>query len=253
VGTGFDLDFWVAASGFASSAAEYFEKERVMKNWQVRAFVFDLDGTLIDSKLDLANSVNEMLRETGRPALDAELVASYVGHGAPQLIASALGAASTEEERREGLAIFLKHYEQQKLENTQAYPGVLEGLQMLEGTPMAVLSNKPAKMSREILEGLGLAHYFDGVYGGDSFEKKKPDPVGALAILRELGASAEEAAMVGDSDVDVQTARNAGMLAVAVTYGFGQHDKKSNLADVYVGSLTELAGKAEARRSKLQD
>jgi phosphoglycolate phosphatase len=212
-----------------------------MKNGRVRAFVFDLDGTLIDSKLDLANSVNEMLREMGRPALDAELVTTYVGHGAPKLIASVLGAESSEVERREGLAIFLKHYERHKLENTRAYPGVVEGLRMLDGTPMAVLSNKPTKMSREILEGLGLAHYFRGVYGGDSFEKKKPDPIGALAILQELGARPEEAAMVGDSDVDVQTARNAGMLAVAVTYGFGQHDKENNVADVYVGSLTELA------------
>jgi phosphoglycolate phosphatase len=212
-----------------------------MKNGRVRAFVFDLDGTLVDSKLDLANSVNEMLREMGRPALDAELVTTYVGHGAPKLIASVLGAESSEVQRREGLAIFLKHYGQHKLENTRAYPGVVEGLRMLEGTPMAVLSNKPTKMSREILEGLGLAHYFRSVYGGDSFEKKKPDPIGALAILKELGATPAEAAMVGDSDVDVQTARNAGMLAVAVTYGFGQHDKKSNLADVYVGSLTELA------------
>jgi phosphoglycolate phosphatase len=212
-----------------------------MKNGRVRAFVFDLDGTLVDSKLDLANSVNEMLREMGWPALDAELVTTYVGHGAPKLIASVLGAESSEVQRREGLAIFLKHYGQHKLENTRAYPGVVEGLRMLEGTPMAVLSNKPTKMSREILEGLGLAHYFRSVYGGDSFEKKKPDPIGALAILKELGATPAEAAMVGDSDVDVQTARNAGMLAVAVTYGFGQHDKKSNLADVYVGSLTELA------------
>jgi phosphoglycolate phosphatase len=212
-----------------------------MKSSQVRAFVFDLDGTLVDSKLDLANSVNEMLREMRRPALDAELVTTYVGHGAPKLIARVLGAESSEVERREGLAIFLKHYERHKLENTRAYPGVVEGLRMLDGTPMAVLSNKPAKMSREILEGLGLTHYFRSVYGGDSFEKKKPDPVGALAILKELGATPAEAAMVGDSDVDVQTARNVGMLAVAVTYGFGQHNKENNVADVYVGSLTELA------------
>jgi phosphoglycolate phosphatase len=218
-----------------------------MKNGAVRALVFDLDGTLIDSKLDLANSVNEMLREIGRPALDAEVIASYVGHGAPQLIASALGAGSSEEERREGLAIFLKHYERKKLEKTRAYPGVAEGLRMLDGTPMAVLSNKPAKLSREILEGLGLAHYFRGVYGGDSFEKKKPHPAGALAILRDLGAAADQAAMVGDSDVDVQTARNAGMLAVAVTYGFGPRDKENTPADFYVGSLTELAARVGVR------
>jgi len=210
------------------------------KRGRVRAFVFDLDGTLIDSKMDLVNSVNAMLRETRRAELPANLIASYVGHGAPQLIASALGPGSSEEERREGLAIFLKHYNEKKLEKTRAYPGVAEGLRALDGTPMAVLSNKPTRLSMEILEGLGLARYFRAVYGGDSFETKKPDPRGVLAILKQLGVPPEEAAMVGDSDVDVQTARNAGMLAVGVSYGFGQHDMEKNPADVYVTSLEEL-------------
>jgi len=207
---------------------------------RVRAFVFDLDGTLIDSKMDLVNSVNAMLHETRRAELPADLIASYVGHGAPQLIASALGPESSEEERREGLAIFLKHYNEEKLEETRAYPGVVEGLLALNGTPMAVLSNKPTKLSMEILEGLGLARYFRAVYGGDSFETKKPDPSGALAILKGFGVRPDEGAMVGDSDVDVQTARNAGMLAVEVNYGFGQHDPEKNPADVYVTSLEEL-------------
>lgn len=206
----------------------------------MRAFVFDLDGTLIDSKMDLVNSVNGMLRETGRGELPADLIASYVGHGAPQLIASTLGPGASEEERREALAIFLKHYDKRKLKETRAYPGVTEGLRALAGCPMAVLSNKPTKLSVEILDGLELAQYFRAVYGGDSFEKKKPDPSGALAILDELGAQPEEAAMVGDSDVDVQTARNAGMIAVGVKYGFGQHDREKCPADVYVNSLTEL-------------
>jgi len=210
------------------------------KAGKVRAFVFDLDGTLIDSKMDLVNSVNAMLRETQRAELPADLIASYVGHGAPQLIASALGPGSSEEERREGLAIFLKHYSEKKLKETRAYPGVAEGLQALRGTPMAVLSNKPTKLSKEILEGLGLTRYFRAVYGGDSFETKKPDPSGVLTILREFAVPPDEAAMVGDSDVDVQTARNAGMLAVGVSYGFGQHDREENPADVYVTSLEEL-------------
>lgn len=213
---------------------------------RARAFVFDLDGTLIDSKMDLVHSVNEMLRETDRARLPAELIASYVGHGAQQLIASTLGPASSEEDRREGLAIFLKHYSEKKLEETRAYPGVVDGLSALDGTPKAVLSNKPTKLSAEILEGLGLARFFCRVYGGDSFEKKKPDPRGALAILREFGVAPGEAAMVGDSDVDMQTARNAGMLAVAVTYGFGQHHRETNPADLYVHSLTELT---ELRRT----
>jgi phosphoglycolate phosphatase len=186
--------------------------------------------------------VNAMRRETGRAELPAELVASYVGHGAPQLIASALGPGSSEEERREGLAIFLENYERRKLELTRAYPGVVEGLKALDGAPMAVLSNKPAKMSVEILEALGLAGFFHGIYGGDSFAKKKPDPGGALAILKELGVRPEGAAIVGDSDVDIQTGRNAGMLTVRANYGFGQYDREKNPADVYVDSIEELVG-----------
>jgi phosphoglycolate phosphatase len=106
---------------------------------------------------------------------------------------------------------------------------------------MAVLTNKPAKMSVEILGALGLLKYFRAVYGGDSFEKKKPDPAGALSILKDLGASPQESAMVGDSDVDIKTARNAGMFAIGVSYGFGQHDRTAQPADLYVDSLQEIA------------
>jgi phosphoglycolate phosphatase len=211
---------------------------------RLRAFVFDLDGTLIDSKMDLVQCVNAMLLETGRAELPTELVASYVGHGAPQLIASVLGPTASEAECREALAMFLAHYEVHKLDLTKAYPGVVEGLRALAGRPMAVLTNKPTKVSVEILERLELAKYFRVVYGGDSFEKKKPDPSGALTILKELGVAPGEAAMVGDSDVDIQTARNAGMLAVGVTYGFGQHDRGKQPADVYVDSLAELVALA---------
>ena len=210
------------------------------KNTKVRAFVFDLDGTLIDSKMDLVNSVNAMLRETGRQEQPTELVASYVGHGAPQLIASVLGLEASEEQRREALAIFLKQYEVQKLYITRAYDGVVEGLRMLAAYPMAVLTNKPSRLSVEILQGLELMKFFRGVYGGDSFQKKKPDPSGALTIVKQLRSAPGETAMVGDSDVDIQTARNAGMLAVGVNYGFGQHNAQLHPADMYVNTLLEL-------------
>ena len=111
----------------------------------------------------------------------------------------------------------------------------------LDGTPMAVLSNKPAKLSKEILEELQLARHFRGIYGGDSFAAKKPDPSGVRVIVQELGAAPEEAAMVGDSDVDIQTARNAGMFAIGVSYGFGQRDSRAYPADVSVDDLRELA------------
>jgi len=207
---------------------------------RVRAFVFDLDGTLIDSKQDLVASVNAMLRDTGREEQPTELVASYIRHGAPQLIASVLGPGSREEQRHEALTIFLRHYQKWKLDATRPYSGVAEGLARLAGNPMAVLANKPAQLSVEILEGLDLGKFFQAVYGGDSFEKKKPDPGGALAILNKLGVAPSASAMAGDSDVDVQTARNAGMLAVGVNYGFGQHDREKQPADIYVNNLLEL-------------
>jgi phosphoglycolate phosphatase len=139
---------------------------------------------------------------------------------------------------------FLAHYSEHNLDATRAYPGVVEGLEALQERPMAVLTNKPRKMSVEILEALGLLKYFHAVYGGDSFEKKKPDPAGAQTILKDLGAQPQEAAMVGDSDVDIQTARNAGMLAIAVNYGFGQHDRAAQPADLYVDSLQEIVALA---------
>jgi phosphoglycolate phosphatase len=207
----------------------------------VRAFLFDLDGTLIDSKLDLVNSVNFMLQEMQRDVLPLATVASYIGHGAPRLVADVLGREATEADSKRGLEIFLAHYNEHNLDATRAYTGVVEGLEALQDRPMAVLTNKPKKMSVEILKALGLLKYFRAVYGGDSFEKKKPDPAGALAILQDLGVHPHESAMVGDSGVDIQTARNAGMLAIAVNYGFGQHDRQIQPADLYVDSLQEIA------------
>ena len=214
----------------------------------VRAFLFDLDGTLIDSKLDLVDSVNFMLQEMQRDVLPLATIASYIGHGAPKLVADVLGPDAAEADRKRGLEIFLAHYSKHNLDATRAYPGVVEGLEALQDRPMAVLTNKPKKMSVEILEALGLLKYFHAVYGGDSFEKKKPDPAGAQAILKNLGAQPREAAMVGDSDVDIKTARNAGMLAVAVNYGFGQHDRQAQPADLYVDSLLEIAALATPSR-----
>ena len=206
----------------------------------VRAIIFDLDGTLIDSKQDLIHSVNAMLLELGRAALDAETISSYIGHGAPRLVARALGEDGTEEERGHALQFFLDYYEAHKLDTTCAYPGVAETLQQLAHVPMAVLTNKPMRMSVRILEGIGLAKYFRAIYGGNSFETKKPDPLGARTILRELAVEPGEALMVGDSEVDVLTARNAGLRAAVVNYGFGVHDRAAHPADVYLDSLSGL-------------
>jgi phosphoglycolate phosphatase len=119
---------------------------------------------------------------------------------------------------------------------------VAETLAELKSLPMSVLTNKPVKISVKILEGLGVSQYFRSIYGGNSFETKKPDPTGAKQILSELNVLPEQAAMVGDSEVDVQTARNAAMRSVIVNFGFGTHDRAAHPADIYVNQFGELLG-----------
>ena len=206
----------------------------------VRAIIFDLDGTLIDSKRDLIHSVNAMLEEMRRPQLAADVISAYIGHGAPQLVARALGGTATEGELKRALQFFLSYYEEHKMDNTCAYPGVPETLAHLGHVRMAVLTNKPVRISVRILQSLGLAQAFRAIYGGNSFDTKKPDPFGAKTILRELGIGAGEALLVGDSEVDVQTARNAGTSAAAVNYGFGVHDRQAYPADIYLDRFPDL-------------
>jgi phosphoglycolate phosphatase len=207
---------------------------------RIRALLFDLDGTLIDSKQDLVLSVNATLRAIGREELPEDRVASYVGSGAPVLISRALGGSPDAEELQRALKHFLSHYEEHKLDHTRAYPGVREALVQLNGMPMAVLTNKPANISVRILEGLGLASLFKVIYGGNSFPTKKPDPHGANKALQDLGVAASESVMVGDSEVDVQTARNAGMISAIVNFGFGMHDREKYPADVYLDRMEDL-------------
>jgi phosphoglycolate phosphatase len=208
----------------------------------VRALIFDLDGTLIDSERDLVDATNAMLRELGRPELPPATISSYIGHGAAKLCASALGPGATTDQQVEALQIFLRHYEAHKLDYTRAYPGVLEALKGFSqaNIPMAVLTNKPAQMSVQILEGLGIAQYFLVVYGGDSFAAKKPDPAGVHKILEQFKVAPAGTLFIGDSEVDVQTARNAGTIVVIVNHGFGQHDRAAHPADLYVDRLIEL-------------
>jgi phosphoglycolate phosphatase len=206
----------------------------------VHVLIFDLDGTLIDSKLDLAHSVNAMLEHMGRAPLAHETVYSYVGNGAPMLVRRALGEGATDAECDKGLAHFLTYYREHMLDNTVTYPGVREGLEQLKGKAMAVLTNKPVRFSEEILNGLGLARYFQFVYGGNSFERKKPDPMGVEIILRDFAAAPSDAMMVGDSDVDIRTARNSGIWACGVSYGLGTESLRLHPPDIMLDSLDEL-------------
>jgi len=206
----------------------------------VRVLIFDLDGTLIDSGVDLAVSVNATLKEMGHEPLPHDEIFSYVGQGAPRLIQQALGPAYSREQCEQGLAFFLSYYREHMLDNTVTYPGVREGLAALNGMPMAVLTNKPVRFSQMILKGLGLDKYFRYVYGGNSFDTKKPDPAGMHTLLRDFGASGRQSMLVGDSEVDVLTARNAGTWSCCVSYGLGSDRLAEYPPDLLLDSLTEL-------------
>jgi phosphoglycolate phosphatase len=213
---------------------------------KIKLIIFDLDGTLIDSELDLAIGVNAMLRHYGRKELPIEVIGTYIGDGAPMLIRRALGDPAHSEFLQEALNYFLLYYREHKLDNTRAYEGIGEALQRVgqgDGVPrkLAVLTNKPVRVSRDILAGLGLAECFVQVYGGNSFETKKPDPLGANTLMREVGAAPDETVMVGDSGVDVLTARNAGLWCVGVTYGFAPLTLQQVPPDVLVDTPAELA------------
>jgi len=214
----------------------------------IRLIIFDLDGTLIDSRLDLTSSVNAMLVHFGRPALPLDLIGTYVGDGAPMLVRRALGDPEDEDFLQTALEFFLGYYREHKLDHTVVYPGIFDALQALRKAAkasderhMAVLSNKPVNPSRAIVEALGLGPFFKQVYGGNSFPTKKPDPLGALTLARENDVKPVEAMVVGDSDIDILTARNAGMWSCGVTYGFSPHSLEQAPPDVMVNSPRELA------------
>lgn len=214
----------------------------------IKLVIFDLDGTLIDSRLDLVHSVNAALRHIHRPELPDNVIASYVGDGAPVLIQRALGTEAVDQALvRKGLEFFLAYYREHKLDHTTVYGGIPDALAAIQksnnGVPrtMAVLTNKPVNPSRAIVEALGLGHFFSQVYGGNSFTSKKPDPEGAQKLIAECGVRPEQAVMVGDSHVDVRTGRNAGLWTVAVSYGFAPHTLEVVQPDVQVDTPQELS------------
>jgi phosphoglycolate phosphatase len=226
---------------------------------RIRLLVFDLDGTLIDSRLDLIHSVNAMLLHLGRPELAGDVIASYVGDGAPALVRRALENTDDETLLLTALEYFLGYYRVHKLDHTTVYEGIPETLARLAAPPtempsnaanglplngvhrqMAVLTNKPVRASRDIVQALGLGDFFVRIYGGNSFTTKKPDPLGVQTILQETGVVAENALMIGDSAVDVLTGRNAGLWTCGVTYGFAPHTLDEVPADVLIEKPREL-------------
>jgi phosphoglycolate phosphatase len=207
-----------------------------------RLLVFDLDGTLIDSRIDLSNSINAMLTHLGKPELPHAVIASYIGDGATMLVRRALGDPEGDLHDPQyvdaALTYFLDFYRIHKLDFTYVYDGVFDSLEAIRtaypSLPIAVLTNKPVRPSRDICAHFGLDRFFFQNYGGNSFHTKKPDPTGLLALIAEASVLHQpqstaqpilpaETVMIGDSDVDILTARNCGARSIGCTFGLAPH------------------------------
>lgn len=204
--------------------------------------IFDLDGTLIDSKRDLTDSVNATRAWKDLPPLPDDIVSAYVGNGAAMLIRRALPHL-TDEEHAEAHKYFLQYYRDHMLDATTLYPSVREGLDRLhaESVPMAILTNKPVKFSVRLIAGLKLDQHFFRIYGGNSFGEKKPHPVGIETLIGESDADRARTIMVGDSAVDMNTARNAKVQACGVSWGFQPETFAHAPPDFVIDDLRELA------------
>ncbi len=226
-----------------------------MNSVSPRLIVFDLDGTLIDSRQDLCNSVNAMLEHVGKPELPEDVIAAYIGDGASMLVRRALGDPEgdvhDEEYLNDALTYFLDYYREHKLDFTYVYPGVVESIQAIRAarpeTLMAVLTNKPVIPSREICDYFGLSQFFFQNYGGNSFHTKKPDPLGLKTLMEEASRlagspiAAGETLMVGDTEVDVLTARAVGTWSLGCSFGLAPHRLEAAKPDFTVASATEWA------------
>lgn len=188
----------------------------------VGLIVFDLDGTLIDSRRDLADATNAMLVELGATPISTDAVAAMVGEGAAMLVRRALTATGLDPETPDALNRFLACYDDRLLNHTRPYDGMVEALATLKTVcPLAVLTNKPAGATARILAGLRLDAYFDRVVGGDTPHGRKPNPAGLHHLMDAAGASPASTVLVGDSPIDLQTARRAGVRICLARYGFG--------------------------------
>lgn len=210
--------------------------------------VFDLDGTLIDSQKDIANAANALVAELGGRRLDDEAIAGMVGEGAALLVQRALAAAAIDPETPGALTRFLELYDGTLLDHTAPYDGMVATLERLAGSrPMSVLTNKPARATGLILEGLDLRRYFGTVIGGDTTFARKPDPAGLLHLARLADVSPGRTLMVGDSPIDLATARRAGTAICLAKYGFGYRFTAADFRgdELFMGAPGELVALLE--------
>ena len=202
--------------------------------------IFDLDGTLIDSKQDIADSLNYALAREGFATLPDSKIEELVGHGAKTLVRDALGNPSDEALGRVFLT-FWNYYHDHLLDRTRLYPGVLDFLEEFQHLPKAVVTNKPELFSKKILEGLGVRSHFRWLIGGDTLAVQKPNPEVFAPIFRDLGTESS-GVMVGDSHVDIECGRAAGLQTCAVSYGFRpRHELLAYRPDFLIDAFSEFS------------
>ena len=206
---------------------------------QIKAIIFDLDGTLIDSVTDLANSVNFTLAEIGLPVHTTEEIRSYVGDGVQKLIKRSLGQTHLDK-FDDAFDIFMEHYGAHCTDHTVLYPGVVETLsELARNYLLVVLTNKSVEFSLNILQALKIAPYFKEVLGGDSMPTKKPDPERMLYLADKWSiAPAGEMVMVGDHATDIEVGQRAGAKTVFIEGGIGE--TRGLVPDLVISSITEL-------------
>jgi phosphoglycolate phosphatase len=209
-----------------------------------RLIAFDLDGTLIDSSRDLAESVNELLTDLGAPTLAHDDITRMIGEGAKVLVRRALATAGIPEDG-EAIGRFLDIYDRRLLNHTRPYAGITDVVRAArQHARVAVLTNKPLEPSEKVLAGLGMRELFDDVIGSGGPYPRKPDPAALFALMERAGATPERTLMVGDSRIDYETARSAATRCCLVTYGFSG----DTLVDIPVHDawrVSDAAGLAE--------
>ncbi|MBO0722858.1 MAG: phosphoglycolate phosphatase [Blastocatellia bacterium] len=210
-----------------------------------RCLLFDLDGTLVDSRADLANAINLMLAELGRASLPDARIISFVGEGAPLLVERAL--RSTQEtapqkwEIESALQVFARHYRAHLLDRTTIYPEVEETLERLAAIAKAIVTNKPYEWTVALLDGLGLSKYFAAILGGDSLPERKPSPQMLLEAAHRCSAEPSLSMMIGDTRVDVAAGKAAGMKTCGYVSGFrGRAELVEAGADYLIERFSEL-------------
>lgn len=215
-----------------------------MSKLEIELLIFDLDGTLIDSKIDIANAVNHTLTRFNMPVLKHSFIFSYVGNGVIKLLEKVLANANKEIDIKETLRIFLERYENHLLDNTRLFPNVMETLEYFSGINMGLISNKPERFVKKIVKGLNIECFFPIVLGGDTLKTKKPEPEGIYKIINAYKAKPGRTLIVGDGGVDIQTGKRVGIHTCGVSYGFRERKELIEAgADVIIDDIKDLKGR----------